>query len=152
MILQNSYSIKFLELTIALLVMLPVLVSAQETDTTRQSRELDEREQALELKYKINRPASGGLLTESGVHEVPEPTVYYTPPFKGQEYLDKAVEAYRKELKERMGPDWLYKFFRIVKPFVNNQFEFGVYQINDLPVVDRENELFQSKNSDEKLE
>lgn len=152
MILQKLHSIKFFAPAIILLVMLPALVWGQETDTTRQSGELDEREQAIELKYKINRPASGGMLTESGVHEVPEPTEYYTPPFKGQEYLDKAVEAYRKELKERMGPDWLYNFFRIVKPFINNQFEFGVYQINDLPVVERENSLFRSNNSDEKLE
>ncbi len=144
--------IKFCGLALILLAIVPSLVSAQETDTTRQSVEMEEREKALELKYKINRPASEGMLTESGVHEVPEPTEYYTPPFKGQYYLDKAVEAYRKELKERMGPDWLYKFFRVISPFVNNRFEFGVYQIYDMPIVERDNPLFQSNNSDEELE
>lgn len=134
---------------IALAVLFPALALAQETDTTRQSVEMEKREEALKLKYQLDRAASEGMLTESGVHAVPERTTYYNPPFKGQEYLDKAVEAYRRELEKRMGPDWLYNFFRVVSPFVNNKFEFGVYQIYDLPVVDRENPLFQSNNSKE---
>lgn len=145
--IPGNNCIKICGAILALAVFLPALALAQETDTTRQSVELEKRKQALKLKYQLDRAASEGMLTESGVHAVPEPTTYYSPPFKGQEYLDKAVEAYRRELEERMGPDWLYNFFRAVSPFVNNKFEFGVYQMYDLPVVDRENPLFQSNNS-----
>lgn len=137
---------------IILLAVLPLSVWAQETDTTRDSVEIEQREETLKLKYQLDRPASEGYLSESGVHAVPEPMEYYKPPFKGQESLDIAVEAYRRELEKRIGPDWLYKFFRAVSPFINNQFEFGFYRINDLPVVDRDNPLFQSNNSSEQLD
>jgi hypothetical protein len=89
-------------------------------------------------------------LPQSGVFEMPEETQYYTHPFQGQYYLDLAVEAYRKEQKDKLGLSWLFQFLNAVSPFVNNRFEFGVYQINDMPVVGRDNPLFQSHNSDEK--
>lgn len=81
---------------------------------------------------------------------MPEETQYYTHPFKGQYYLDLAVEAYRDEQKDKLGLNWLFQFLNAISPYVNNQFEFGVYQINDMPVVGRDNPMFQSHNSDEK--
>lgn len=148
----NLFHIKLFVLALGVFFVIPALTMAQETDTTRKSIEMEERQELLRLKYRLDRSASEGMLSESGVHEVPEPTEYYTPPFKGQEYLDMAVEAYRKELEDRIGPDWMYQFFRAIAPFVNNRFEFGVYQIYDMPVVDRDNPLFQSNDSKEKID
>lgn len=91
-------------------------------------------------------------MNEMGSYQVPEETEYYQPPFKGQEYLDMAVEAYQEELEKQIGPDWLSRFMRAVSPFINNQFEFGFYQIYDLPVVERDNPLFQSYTDDEEKE
>lgn len=135
-------------LILSVLFILPVCGIAQERDTTRRSIEIDKKEEAIKLKYRLDRPASAGMLSESGVHAVPEPTRYFKPPFKGQEYLDQAVEAYRKEL----GPAWLANLFRAISPFINNRFEFGVYRIYDMPLIDRDNPLLQSSNSKEKLE
>lgn len=127
------------------LALAPALTMAQEKDTTRQELNIDDRDRRINLQLQqLDRPMSGGIMTEMGTYGVPEETEYYTPPFKGQEYLDMAVEAYRKELEKSIGPDWLSKFFRTVSPFVNNEFEFGVYQIYDLPIVERDNPLFQS--------
>lgn len=86
-------------------------------------------------------------LPQSGVFEMPEETQYYTPPFKGQYYLDLAVAAYREEQKDKLGLNWLFRFLGAIAPYVNNQFEFGVYRINDMPIVERDNPLFQSHGS-----
>jgi hypothetical protein len=129
---------------------IPVLTLAQETDTTRQEIEPEQEEQKLNMQSKFDRSMSGGIMSEMGSYEVPSETEYYTPPFKGQEYLDMAVEAYRKELERSIGPDWMWQFMKTVSPYINNQFEFGVYQIYDLPIVDRDNPLFQSHGNDEK--
>ncbi|SMO65066.1 hypothetical protein [Fodinibius sediminis] len=131
---------------------LPFASAAQERDSTRQELELEEDEPApVLLNLQFDRPASGGVMTEMGSYEVPEETEYYQPPFKGQEYLDMAVEAYRKELEKHIGPDWLSKFMRAVSPFINNQFEFGFYGIYDMePTVKRDNPLFQSHTDDSK--
>ncbi len=83
---------------------------------------------------------------------MPEETQYYTPPFKGQYYLDLAVEAYRQEQRDKLGLNWLFGFLNAIAPYVNNQFQFGVYRINDLPVVARDNPMFQSYKSREEIE
>lgn len=124
-------------------LLFPVLALAQETDSTRRNLHLQNQRQQL-LQQPLERQLSGGIMSEMGTYQVPEKTQYYTPPFKGQEYLDMAVEAYRRELEERIGPQWLSKFFKTVSPFINNKFEFGVYQIYDLPIVERDHPLFQS--------
>lgn len=135
-------------------VLLPVAVMAQERDTTRQELDLEQQEQSPNMLQpeQFDRPASGGIMNEMGSYQVPEETEYYQPPFKGQEYLDMAVEAYQEELEKQIGPDWLSRFMRAVSPFINNQFEFGFYQIYDLPVVERDNPLFQSYTDDEEKE
>lgn len=135
-----------------LLGMIPVLTQAQEVDTTRQEIKPEQEEQKLNMQSKFDRSMSGGIMSEMGSYEVPSETEYYTPPFKGQEYLDMAVEAYRKELEKSIGPDWMWQFMKTISPYINNQFEFGVYQIYDLPIVERDNPLFQSDSNNEKLE
>lgn len=135
-----------------LLGIIPVVALAQEVDTTRQEIETEQDEQKLNMQSKFDRSMSGGVMNEMGSYEVPSETEYYTPPFKGQEYLDMAVEAYRKELERSIGPDWMWQFMKAVSPFINNQFEFGVYQIYDLPIVDRDNPLSQSDRNNEKLQ
>lgn len=81
---------------------------------------------------------------------MPEMTRYYVPDFKGQYYLDLAVEAYREEQRDKLGLNWLFKFLNAISPYVNNRFEFGVYRINDMPVVERDNPLFKSHSSSDK--
>lgn len=132
-------------------MLVPAAALAQEQDTTRQELELEREEPSPTLlQPEFDRPASGGVMTEMGSYNVPEETRYYQPAFKGQEYLDMAVEAYRKELEKQIGPDWLSQFMRAVSPFINNQFEFGFYQIYDMnSTVDRDNPLFQSYTDDE---
>jgi len=98
----------------------------------------------------MDREMTGGKMTKMGSYDVPTETEYYTPPFKGQEYLDMAVEAYRQELEEHMGSNWFWKFLDTISPYIYNDFEFGVYQINDMPIVDRNNELFKSYRSNDK--
>lgn len=139
-------------LLIGLLSLSPSIAAAQEIDTTRQELDLEQDEPSPNLLLpQFDRPATGGVMTEMGSYEVPEETRYYQPPFKGQEYLDMAVEAYRKELEKHIGPDWLSQFMRAVSPFINNQFEFGFYQIYDMTsTVDRDNPLFESYTDDGK--
>lgn len=128
------------------------LVYAQQADSTRRTFFLNPQSGST-----INQPHSersmGTLsLPQSGVYEMPEETQYYTPPFKGQYYLDLAVEAYREEQRDKLGLNWLFGFLNAIAPYVNNQFQFGVYQINDMPIVGRDNPLFQSYKSREEIE
>lgn len=135
-----------------MLFLLPVIVAAQEVDTTKQELNLEPEPEQLLQQPQFDRLGSGGLMTEMGSYQVPEETQYYQPPFKGQEYLDMAVEAYRKELEKRIGNNWFWQLLDTISPYVYNQFEFGVYQIYDQPVVDRDNPLFKSYQNDEKLD
>lgn len=139
-----SSPVKAFSYILILLAFLPAAMLAQDRDTTRQELEIEQDRRDLNLQQYLDRSMSGGMMTEMGTYQVPEETQYYIPPFKGQEYLDMAVEAYRKELEQRIGPDWLSQFFRTISPFIHNEFEFGVYQIYDLPIVERDHPHFQS--------
>lgn len=149
---RYPYQVIFL-LLVGTLSLIPFIAAAQETDTTRQELELEQETPTPQyLRPGFDRPATGGVMTDMGSYEVPEETEYYQPPFKGQEYLDMAVEAYRKELEKHIGPDWLTQFMRTVSPFINNQFEFGFYQIYDMTsTVDRDNPLFESYTNDDEI-
>lgn len=139
---NNALTIGMAVLFIALF---PLPSVAQEADTTRQEINLNE-ERNINFDQYLDRSITGGMLTEMGTYQVPEETQYYTPPFKGQYYLDLAVEAYRKELEHRIGDNWYWKFLKTISPYINNQFEFGVYYPEDMEFVDRDNPLFQSNN------
>ena len=128
--------------------MLPLAACAQETDTTRQ--ELDLNKKPKNIQQRFDRSMSGGMMSDMGSYDVPNETQYYHRPFKGQEYLDLAVEAYRKEIKNSWQGNWYWQFLKAVSPYIDNTFEFGFYN-NDVPIVDRGNPLFQSyKNNDKK--
>lgn len=79
-----------------------------------------------------------------GTYQVPTEKQYYIPPFKGQYYLDMAVEAYRKELENRIGDDWYWQFLKAISPYINNQFQFGFYNMYDIEFVDRDHPLLES--------
>lgn len=127
-----------------------VLVVAQETDTTKQEIDQEIRQRSINLNQRFDRSMSGGVMTEMGTYNVPDDKQFYKPPFKGQEYLDQAVEAYREEIKNQIGNGWYWNVLRAISPFINNQFEFGVYRIYDWEPIDRDNPLQKSYNSNEK--
>lgn len=145
--LKNRYFIHQLFLWLGLLTatsLLPIIAWAQEADTTKRELDLNNEQRKIFLRQQFERQASGGIMTEMGTYRVPNEKQYYSPPFKGQYYLDMAVEAYRKELENKIGNNWYWQFLKAVSPYINNQFEFGVYQINDIEFVDRDHPLFQS--------
>lgn len=131
----------FTVMFIILSVVFSGIAQAQVRDTTESKRKL--RLQSLSLNKSVHseRSVNNLSLTSSGMYDVPEETQYYQEPFMGQHYLDVAVEAYREEQRDKLGLNWLFRFMNMVAPYVNNQFEFGVYQIEDLPIVDRDNAL-----------
>lgn len=126
---------------VAVIFFSPRPAQAQQTDTTGTTEELKLRQRQIQQPYHSERSTNNFLLPSSGTYGVPEPTEYYKPPFMGQESLDAAVEAYRKELKEGLGNSVILRFLKTIAPYINNQFEFGVYQIYDLPIVERDHPL-----------
>jgi len=126
---------------ILLTVFIPLSVYAQEADSTKKLETGKQRN--LNFQQELDRSVSGGKMTEMGSYDVPTETHYYKRPFKGQEYLDMAVEAYRKEVENSWQNSWYWQFLKAVSPYINNKFEFGFYN-TDVPIVDRDNPLFQS--------
>lgn len=114
------------------------IASAQQSDTTQTKEKLETQRKAMQ-QYHSERSTHGYVLTESGTYDVPEPTEYYTPPFTGQESLDRAVAAYRKELENSIANTNVFQIIAKIAPFITNQFQFGFYQIYDLPIVERDN-------------
>jgi hypothetical protein len=128
-----------------LLLGTPMVVTAQETDTTQVSIEQDEEaEQTLQLDQQYSRSVSGGALTDMGTYDVPNSTQYYHAPFEAQNELDRAVEAYRKEMEK----NWYWHFLRAVSPYI--RLHLGVRDFNNLQIVGRDNPLFQSYQNNEK--
>ena len=136
-------------LTAILLLAISIPALAQEVDSTKRTFFLNPKPEGFKIKPHSERQTGSFHLPQSGVFEVPEENYYYQIPFKGHYYLEIAVEAYREELREQQGAGWLNKFFRAIAPYVNNKFQFGHYAIYDMPIVDRDNALFQSHNNDE---
>lgn len=126
----------------------PLIALGQETDTTRQELELEKKKRSLNLERQLDRSTSGGIMTEMGTYNVPNETQYYKQPFMGQHYLDMAVEAYRKELEDRIGQNWYWQFLRAVSPYIRLQ--LAPLNVPELEYVDRDNPLWRSYNNDEK--
>ncbi len=122
---------------------------ADSTDSPRRTFFFKSEQDRYRFNLHSERSFQSYSFPESGIYAVPEQTQYYVPEFKGQYYLDLAVEAYREEQRDKLGLNWLFQFMNYISPFVNNRFEFGVYQIYDMPIVGRENPLFQSYKNDE---
>lgn len=123
--------------------------SAQEIDTT--AIELDTEQEAPEsydIEQQLDRPLSRGSMTDMGTYSIPSKTQYYHAPFKGQESLDKAVDAYFKEMEKKLGENWYWHFLRAVSPYI--RLHLGVSEFNSLQIVGRDNPLFESYNSKEK--
>jgi hypothetical protein len=137
-------------MVLLLALIVPASVFAQETDTTKQEIERETRERSLDLQRQLDRSMSGGMMTEMGTYSVPDDKQFYKPPFMGQKYLDQAVEAYRKEIRNKIGNGWYWDVLRAISPFINNKFEFGVYGIYDWDPIDRDNPLQKSYNNSEK--
>lgn len=115
--------------------------SAQQSDTTDTTRRVDFKQREIPQAYHSERSTDKFLLPESGTYAVPEPTEYYKPPFTGQESLDQAVAAYREELENSIANTPLFRFINKIAPFVNNTFEFGVYRMYDIPIIDRDHPM-----------
>ncbi len=131
-----------------LLLSAPGVSFAQETDTTLQKLELEKRKQrSLDLQQNTERSMSGGMMTKMGTYDIPSEGQYYHPPFMGQKYLDKAVEAYREELEE-MGGGWFWNFLRSVSPYVRVQ--FAPLDGPAMQFPDRDNPLWKSYTDDSK--
>ena len=148
--LYHTLKSKILVLLILLFsaFLIPDLLFAQEADTTRQELEIDSSSQNLDMQQEFDRSMSGGMMSGIGTYETPTEGQYYKRPFKGQYYLDKAVEAYREQLREGIGNNWYSQFLKAVSPFVS--LHFGAFQEFDLRYVERDNPLFQSYTNDSK--
>ena len=129
-------------------LLFPGLVVAQETDTTRQELDFDTTQQEVNLQQQYDRSMSGGMMSNMGTYNTPSEGQYYKRPFLGQKYLDQAVEAYRKEVENRMGGSWYWRFLKAVSPYIRLQ--LGAFQGSQMNFVDRNNPLFQSYKDDEK--
>lgn len=126
-----------------LLLVLPFVCQGQETDTTKvEIGEQDKTERRIKLDRQFDRPITGGSLTDMGTYNVPSENQFYQRPFKGQKYLDMAVEAYREQLKNQVGDNWYWQFLKAVSPYI--RLELGAFQTMELQYVDRDNPLFQS--------
>lgn len=127
----------------------PLVMTGQETDTTQVELDQDqESDRTVNLDQQFDRSATGGILTEMGKYQVPSETQYYQRPFKGQEYLDMAVEAYREEMEQQVGNNWYWQFLKTVSPYI--RLELGAFQTMQMQYVDRDNPLFESYKDDEK--
>lgn len=125
-------------------------VQAQEVDTTKIELKKDrEGEQTINLNQNYDRSVSAGSMTEMGTYSMPSEKQYYQHPFKGQYYLDMAVEAYREQLREQVGDNWYWSFLKAVSPYI--RLEMGAFQTLEMQYVGRDNPLFQNYKSDEKL-
>jgi len=146
----NTYRLTVHIIALCSIILVPAqLALAQQADSTKRTFFLRPESKSLKAQPHSERSIGSYALPQSGVFEMPEETQYYVLPFKGQYYLDMAVEAYREEQRDKLGLNWLFRFLNAISPYVNNQFQFGVYRINDMPVVARDNPLFQSHNSSE---
>ena len=133
------------------LLLLPLVSLAQEADTTEININEDtEQQRTINLDTQFDRPISGGALTGMGTHGVPRENQYYQRPFKGQEYLDIAVEAYRRELESGIDGGWFWRFLKTVSPFI--RLEMGAFETMQLQYIDRDHPAFRSYSSDEKIE
>lgn len=139
----QSHRIIFSGIAFSFLFLFPLLTLAQENDSTRQEIRLDDERREIILRGQFDRSMSGGIMTEMGAYQVPTEKQYYVHPFKGQYYLDLAVEAYRKELENRIGDDWYWQFLKAISPYINNQFQFGFYNMYDIEFVDRDHPLLE---------
>ena len=130
---------------------MPLLSSAQETDSTSiDIADEPEESRNINLGRQFDRPITGGDLTEMGTFSVPRENQYYQRPFKGQEYLDLAVQAYRRELESGIDGGWFWRFLKTVSPYI--RMELGAFETMQLQYIDRDHPAFDSYKSDEKLE
>lgn len=146
-ILHKSGTIKYVGTALLFLWLLPGLCFGQDQDTTRQNLDFEQEQRDLNLR-QFDRSMSGGMMTEMGTYQIPSENQYYKPPFKGQQYLDQAVEAYRKEIENKVGEGRFWQFLKAVSPFI----KLGAFQTLELEYPDRDNPLWQSYSNDEEIE
>lgn len=145
LLMKSCFYSAFIPTTV--LLILPLLTVAQETDSTN-TIEKPRKERKLELGGKNEHSISPGNMSQMGTYEVPTENPYlYKRPFKGQEYLDMALEAYRKKMKEEFGPGW-QSFMQVLSPFIH--LRFSTLESAPLPIPDRDNPLQKSYNSNKK--
>lgn len=145
---RKTYPFLAFGVILVILVGITGVANAQQTDTTQTKEKLETQRKALQ-QYHSERSTHGYVLTESGTYNVPEPTEYYKPPFTGQESLDRAVAFYRQEFENSIANTKLFQIIAKVAPFITNSFQFGFYQIYDLPIVERDHPLLEPQIKEE---
>jgi hypothetical protein len=134
-------------LLMIMVTLLPLITYAQETDTTRQEIDINEqRNRLLNIRQQSDRSMSGGQMSDMGTYNVPTEGQYYDRPFMGQFYLDKAVEAYRRETESNINGGWFWQFLKTVSPFIRLQ--MGPLEMPEMEYVDRDNPLWRSYTDD----
>lgn len=107
---------------------------AQQTDTASTVKKLQEEKVILKT-YHTEKSTENMFMPKTGLYDIPIPKEYYIHPFMAQKRIDAALADYYKEAKEKKS--LLFRFINAIAPFINNQFEFAVYKIYDLPIVER---------------
>lgn len=118
------------------LITLPLF--AQRSDTVEIARERKLQEYSFQ-SYHTDRAVGNMMMPQTGKFSVPEPKKYYVHPFMGQQYLEAALQHYYKKWDAQKS--LLFRFINAIAPYINNGFEFAVYRIYDLPIVERNNPL-----------
>lgn len=136
----SHYKTAFGILCCSLIALIPALTSAQERDTA----EVELKDRELNLNRQMERPMSGGMMTDMGTYEVPSKAPPYQRPFMGQKHLDRAVEAYREQQGTINTDSWFWQFLRAVSPYV----QLGAFKEMELQYVDRNNPLWESYEQD----
>ncbi|TYP94907.1 hypothetical protein LX73_0200 [Fodinibius salinus] len=128
---------------------MPLCSLSQEQDTTKRDIERNPKaNRSLNLDTPQDRSVSLGAMSEMGTYDVPEPNPYhYERPFMGQKHLDRAMKAYREQMKEEFGENWSSLMW-VANSFINLQ--FGPSQSSELSYPDRGNPLWQNYTSDKK--
>lgn len=127
-----------ISLTVVLLALITPQLFGQQSDTTEVIKEL-EQEDNFSQPFHSDRAVGNMYMAETGTFSIPEPKEYYNRPFMGQKYLEIALEYYYE--KWESNKSFLYRFINTVAPFIDNQFEFAVYRVYDLPIVERDHPL-----------
>lgn len=146
MLISGSRNIIFGILLCLSLLLLPLIATAQERDTTGVELE-QESDRTILMNRQFDRSMTGGSMTEMGTHTIPREQQFYQRPFKGQQHLDEAMEAYRDQLTEPAGDDWYWQFLRAVSPYIN--LRLSAFETMEMQYIDRDNPLFESYKEDE---
>ncbi|MDX1638119.1 MAG: hypothetical protein R3281_09130 [Balneolaceae bacterium] len=126
---------------IILFTSVPLATHAQQTDTTAVRniytlKAMVDPERQLYFAPPVELPVSGGFY---GNYD-PLNTTYKTG-WRFRWTTNSLVYALNK-VSEQQDTSRFLALLQQLDPYINNVFEFGYYQINDLPIIDRKHPYF----------